>query len=235
MDNKLRFGNFTSSSISALMSLSKDKKDFGKPAITYIKEKLMERKLKRVLNTEMSARPTLWGKVVEQRAFDVLGMEYKLTSKVSYVHPEFNFWVGTPDGLKENTVYDIKCPYTLKSFCEFAECKTIEDVREFHKSGEDYYWQLVSNSILTGMKFAELIVYCPKQSELDEIRKLTENIDDGVQQTKVQWIYFAEDEDLPYIPEDSEYNNIYVIPFEVPESDKILLTDAVKRAGKYLM
>jgi len=42
MDNKLRFGNFTSSSISALMSLSKDKKDFGKPAITYIKEKLMD-------------------------------------------------------------------------------------------------------------------------------------------------------------------------------------------------
>ena len=134
MEHKLRFGNYTSSSISALMTVSKDKKEFGKPAITYIKEKLMERKLKRVLNTEMSARPTLWGKVVEQRAFDVLGMEYKLTSKVSYVHPEFDFWVGTPDGLKENTVYDIKCPYTLKSFCEFAECKTIEDVREFHKS-----------------------------------------------------------------------------------------------------
>ena len=117
---------------------------------------------------------------------------------------------------------------TLKSFCTFYECETIEEVRDKHKDGEDYYWQLVSNSILLNTKYAELIIYVPYYYELVQIRELANNYDGD--QNKVAWINWAGDDDLPYIPEESEYKNLKVIRFEVPESDKKALTERVNAA-----
>lgn len=237
-ENKLRVGRFTSSSIASLMTLAKDKVGFGKPALTYIAEKNMERRLGRSLTVESNAHALTWGKLVERRAFDLLGMEYKLCSADTITHEEFpEIWSGSPDLVKFDeggTVVDIKCPITLKSFCQFADCKTIDEVREEHPDGEDYYWQLISNSILTKSKYAELIVYCPYKSELQEIRDMASNYD-GDNQEKIKWIFFAPDCDLPYLPDNGYYKNLNVIRFEVPEEDKALLTEKVIAAGKLLV
>lgn len=229
--NSIRIGKFTSSSIFALMSNGKAKGTFGKPYYTYVEEKYFEEKLKRKLNNETNARPTSWGKIVEQFAFEQLGTEYNLVSQETIIHPNINRWAGSPDLEKyaENkTVCDIKCPMTLKSFCTFYECNTIDEVRERHPDGEKYYWQLVSNSILTGAKYAELIIFCPFKNQLDEIREMVSNYDGD--QNKIAWISWAEDNDLPYIPEESEYKNVKVIQFEVPELDKQTLTARVNYA-----
>ena len=119
INNVQRVGNFTSSEIVALMSSDKSGKGFGAPALTYISETNMERLLGRSLTDEVSSRPMSWGTLLEERVFDLLGLNYTYSSKVTDVHPEISYWAGSKDGTNEEgekAVIDIKCPITLKSF-----------------------------------------------------------------------------------------------------------------------
>jgi hypothetical protein len=236
--NSCRIGRFTSSKIAALLSVGKDKVSFGKPALTYIEEKNFERKLGRSLSSETSAKPTSWGKLLEKRVLEeLLGTEYRPCSAESIEHPELkNLWAGSPDAEKFDdgkTVVDIKCPFTLKSFCQFATCASIDEVREKHPDGEDYYQQLVSNSTLTSSKYAELIVYCPYKTELAAIRELAANFDGD--QNQFYWIDRSADNELPYLIEGGQFKNLIIFRFEVPQSDKDFLTKKVIAAGNLLV
>ena len=258
--NPSRNGNFTSSGIVALTGIDKremtesellerkkthptskaklieDVNVLPKTASTYIRDKNWERKAKRSLGTGTTGRACWWGKVAELQAFNVLPTDYDLSSNSTESHPSIKFWCGSRDGLKHDegrTVYDIKCPYTLESYFTFADCKTIEEVRLNHKDGEKYYWQLVSNSCISNTKYAELIVYCPYQDELKEIRELASNYVSDL--NKVSWIHFSLDEDLPYLNRDGEYSNLHIIRFEVSQEDKDFLTKRVIQAGKLLV
>lgn len=240
IENQKRNGNFTSSEIFLLLSKKK-----GTPE-NYIDECNMERRLDRSITKDENARPLSWGKLVEQRAFELLGMEYKLSSEETVMHPEINYWSGSPDGNKfdeDKTVFDIKCPTSLKSFCQLVDCvyvkelsgiEAINEVRENHKDGEKFYQQLVSNAILTSSKYAELIIYCPYKSELGTIRDLAQQNDKG-EQGKTSWIYWSFDDELPWIKDEGFYKNLTVIRFEVPIEDKQALTDRVIEAGKKLI
>lgn len=235
MNSALRTGNFTSSEIFNLLKLAKDGKNFGAPALTYIDECNMERRLGRSLNTDVSSRPTSWGKLVERRVFDLLGIDYKLCSQETIQHQEYEFWAGSPDAEKYDdgkTVVDIKCPHTMKAFCELVD-KTMFAIRNGHRAGEKYYWQLVSNAILTGARYAELIVYCPYQKELAEIRDMAANYDGN--QNHVAWVNWAEDDELPYLPNEGYFKNLNICRFEILEEDKILLTEKVVQASRLLV
>jgi hypothetical protein len=240
LTNIERIGCFTSSKIGALAKKDRSGKGFGVPALTYIAETNMERRLGRSLTDESNARPLTWGKLLEVVAFRHLPFEYELCSDKSITHPIYPYWSGTPDGLADNTVIDIKCPITLKSFCQLVDplytaslmgrykLEIINSIRENHPDGEKYYWQLVSNAILTGAQYAELVVFMPYQSELSDIKLM------ALDQDNAMWIANAGENDLPYLIEGNYYKNINVIRFEVPQSDKALLTDCVIEAGKLL-
>lgn len=235
INNAHRIGSFTSSEIHRLMSNGKAKDSFGKPFYTYIEEKNMERRLGRSLTTEVSSRPTSWGNLVELQAFNLLGIDYKISSTETIQHQSIKHWAGSPDCEKFDegkTVVDLKCPMTLKSFCQLVDCKTTDELRENHSDGEKYFWQLVSNAILTGSKYAELIVYVPYQRELDAIRDLANNWEGNP--NKIAWVNWAEDSDLPYLIEGRHYKNLNILRFEVLEADKKALTDRIKEAGKGL-
>lgn len=223
LKNTLRVGNFTSSEIHRLMGTKK-------VAETYIKEKNFERKLGRSLGTESEARPLLWGKTIEHRAFEQLGIDYLLNSQETKQHPVVSFWSGSSDGIKHDegkTVIDIKCPFTLKSFCELVECETIEQLRDNHKDGDKYFWQLVSNAIINECEYAELIVYVPYLSELEEIR--TDAEDNGI-----KFIMYASQEELPYLLDGGHYKNINILRFKVSDQHKIELYNNVVTYGKLL-
>lgn len=227
-NNPLRLKAFTSSQMHRLMGAPKPRK-------TYIEECKYERRLGRSLNNDHSARPTTWGHLVEKRAFDLLGMEYQLNSKDVIVHPEIETWAGTPDGTKNyTTVYDIKCPYTLKSFCELMEVFAADSAEVLKIEYPEHYWQLISNSVLTGCKYAELIVYMPYQSELNEIIDMAGNAPTE-ELYKYKWINFAADGELPYIIEGSYYHNLNILSFEVPESDKEALKAQILESSKELI
>jgi hypothetical protein len=226
----IRNGNFTSSEIVALLG--------AKTAATYVEEKNMERRLGRSIQPEVDARPTGWGKVLEKRAFNVLGIDYQLTSDITLKHPSIDCWLGSPDGFHhaqvpgQKAVIDFKAPWTLKSFCQLVDAWSrngIQGVRNGHKDGEKYFQQLVSNACITGCKYAELIVYMPYQSELEAIRQSVEGNPD------YYWLFFSTNEKLPYLVEGGHYKNINVMRFPVDSNDKLTLHSAVDKYSKELI
>lgn len=242
----LRVGSFTSSEIVALTTNGKEKNSFGKPFYTYIDECNEERRIRRPLEAETNAKALSWGKLVEKKAFELLGLEYQLASDQTIVHPEIDCWAGSPDAFKFDegkTVVDLKCPQTLKSFTTLVKplynnltgLMAMEWIRNNHKDGDKFYFQLISNAILSDSAYAELIVYCPFRSELDSIRELASNIDDPFEQKNYYWIAQATDDELPWIWDDGHYKNINIIRFRVPESDKKFLIERVKLAEKLLI
>jgi hypothetical protein len=246
--NTERIGNFTSSEIVALTKNGKAKDSIGEPAFTYVEECNMERRLGRNLSSEAETRPIIWGKFIEKRVFDLLDFDYIHTSQTTLSHPTIPYWKGSPDFLNNDAVCDAKCPTSLESFCQLVDAYfekdengvyqmvhpalTIEAVRKNHKDGEKFYWQLVSNACIKGLKYAELIVYVPYRSELEIIREMAANYNGD--QNKIAWINWASDDELPYLIEGGHYQNLNIIRFEVPQADKDFLTKRVIELSKFL-
>lgn len=215
------------------MKEGKVKGSFGAPALTYIEEKNMERRLGRPLKGDTNAKECDWGHLCEQFVFDMLGIEYSTVSKQTLVHPEIDYWCGTPDSIcygNYNTVVDIKAPFTLKSFCQLVDgwkSNGIQGIRDNHRDGDRFYWQIVSNAILTGCDEGELIVFCPYKSQLQEL--YSRGID-------LKWLIYTPEDDLPWIPDgNTEYKNINKFRFSIPAPDRTALKNRILEAGEILM
>lgn len=250
-NSKIRNGNFSSSEIVALTTEGKKAGTFGAPALNYIEEKNMERRLGRSVDQESNAKPLVWGKTIEKRVFNILSLDYILTSQETDSHPTIPYWVGSKDGMKFDTgrtVIDIKSPITLKSFCQLVQplydglegMEAMSAIRNGyvdkngvshskHKDGEKFFYQLVSNAIINDCKFAELIIYVPYESEIPEIKLEVDGL------PNCYWIALAADGELPFIKDEGYYKNINIIRFEVSEEDKNFLTEKVLQAGKLLI
>lgn len=226
-----RVGNFSSSQIYRLMSKGRGNwsiKNTGASFESYVKEKAWEIQLGRSLTKDVTARPITWGQLVEQQAFNVLDLKYSLVSKERFQHKKYpDYWTGMPDVLTNEIVGDIKCPYTLESFCGLVE--SLESAEKLKEYSPMYYWQLVSNSILTKRDTAVLIIYCPYQKDLENIRELARN-EYEMSQNKYAWINWAEDIEMPYLLENGKYSDVNMLEFEVSKEDKELLTQRVELA-----
>jgi hypothetical protein len=225
----------------------------GKAAITYLNQCNMERRLGRSLDNELDAKPTNWGRFLEPLLFSLLDEDYTYNSSDTLTHPEFDFWKGTPDGFKKavnKTVVDAKCPFTLESFCKLvaplyngfegmdamdALINGYTDITGLfqapHADAEKYYYQIVSNACIDNCTHGELIVYCPYESELSVIQSMA--VQSG--NPSAYFIANGSKKNLPYIKDDGFYKNINIISFEIPQSDKDLLTETIKKASKYLI
>lgn len=233
--DRIRVGNFTSSNIHRLTKLAKDKVNFGAPALEYIKEVNFERKIQRPLEKETDAKALTWGKCLEKVAFDALGLEYKLHSNTTIQHPTLKSWYGTPDATKgaaktTKAVGDLKCPFTMKSYCNAITSTNVDVFREEHKDGEKYYWQVVSNGILTGSKFGEIIFFMPYARDMDKIKKHSIDMPYTKDKNEYAWIFHTPIEELPYLPDGCGVSNLHKIVFEIPKADIDFLTDRVTRA-----
>ena len=238
--NPIRIGKFTSSEIVALTTNGKKADTMGQPFYTYVKRKKQERKMGCHLSTNDNSKSLTWGKFLEWwlmfKRPDIIGLEYTLTPETTLSHPEHSgVWVGSKDGHNNNTnaVIDIKCPWTREPFADFAECTTIDEVRDNHKAGEQYYWQLVSNAAISGVNKAELIVFMPSEDQLKEIQG-SAIFDDHKFMNDVYFIGSAVDGDLPFVPKTSVYPNLLRFCFDVPQADIDFLTERVKIAGELL-
>jgi hypothetical protein len=102
------------------------------------------------------------------------------------------------------------------------------------RTEKNFYYQLVSNAILTDCNYAELIVYAPYKSELEIIRELARNID-VANPFKFKWISDASDDELPFLIDGGHYKNVNIMRFEVPFLDKQFLTERVLLAKEVLV
>lgn len=241
MLNPIRNGNFTSSEIFRLLKPGRGKQKWSVDVDTYIKECNQERRLGRAIENQVHARPLTWGKCVEKRAFHALGLDYTLCSTTTLQHPTIPWWTGSPDATTKTVVSDLKCPMTLGSFCDMIdpyydekgrlihEGLTIEAVRANHKDGDKFFWQIVSNGVLTGKRIGQLIVYVPYEDELESIKTLADGNPD------YYWIWSADNEDLPYLLKGGHYKNVNIIEFPIMQRDIDLLTSRVLECGEKLI
>ena len=175
---------------------------------------------------------------MEDYAFNKLGADYKRTgTDNAMAHPNYPYWVGSPDGTKYNLLLpevavEVKNPFTMKSFCTFANCTTIEDVRENHKDGEKYYWQAVSSACILGLDKAELVIHCPYEDELLAIRAIAQDCDDIATQ---KWMEYCCPEELPYLNREGVYKALVRFTWDITKEIKDFLTSAVIEAGAKLI
>lgn len=247
--SNIRIGRITSSEISDLMTKSTNPKMPGAPFYSYIQDCIMERFFKQRLDNETDVLALSWGRLCEKVVHNNLPLHYVFHSDQTMVNKDIQDHCGSPDGSKYmrskiQTVTDIKCPLTRKSFYHLiaplytfngikAKRRRIKMngndamryIRDNHKDGDKYYWQLVSNSVITGAKYAELIVFMPYYEELESIRAYNANLDEPN-----YLVFGAKDEKLPFIYRQSGVKNLNIIRFEVPEEDKKFLTERVKLA-----
>lgn len=233
-ENIARIGNFTSSNTHKLMTLAKNGKDFGSPALTYIKEKNYERKLKRSLELEKDSRATLWGKLLELYVQEMLPLEYEPCGHESILHPKIAYWAGSPDN--KNSVHrivgDIKA-YEPKGFCEYVDALS-GGIGVFKKECPKEYYQLVSNACILGYENIEAIAFMPYESEILAIREFAANYD-GDDQYKYRFIAEAPLQELPYLPDGGYYKNLNQFRFQVPAEDKAALQANIIKAGSLLI
>lgn len=232
-----RVARFTSSNISKLMTNGKGHGGMGAAGVTYIAEKRMEKRLGRSLNADRNSKPTSWGLLLEAYVTDVhMKNDHALISRKTLPHPLYHEWAGSPDMMYADIVVDIKCPFTLKSFCEMVD--SFESVEKFKKERPEYYWQLVSNAIITDMPKCEIIVFVPYYKEVASIMGFLHDTDVlntyHLNAVDYQWLDYADTDELPYLIEGGHYQNLNRFEFEVPESDFEALTNRVKLAIELL-
>ena len=253
-ETKNRNGNFSSSSIYKLCSKGRGAltvENVGASFITYVKEKKRETKLKRSISNSVNTRPIIWGKICELYIFakklDTSFSDMNNVGRLTHVnHPR---WTGVPDTFrrKQLVVGDIKSPSSLIKFCDLVEHIEM-GLSAFKASHADYYWQLVSNAILTGVDKAELLFYIPYLSELKEIKEFVTNIQEedlppDLELFQIEWItheinafieFGKKPIQIPYLPNECEYKDFNVFTFNIPQEDKDFLTARVKMAIKEL-
>lgn len=239
---------------------AKEIDNFGAPFKTYVAKKRREKFYKRKGDTRVETFPMQWGKLCELYVHFVslneLGiLDYTYQSDVTSVdggastliHPEIPEWVGTPDedARDEKVVADIKCPQSDSTHYDLIfplynmdQSKTnidgneaIKKIREASTEGEKYYWQLVSNACIMGYNKGELIVFLPKLSTIDSIKRFNDGEDLryplAVPFDKIRW---KEEDEIFHLPDESLIDELNFIRFDIPQEDKDFLTYRVKKA-----
>lgn len=238
--SQIRTGRATSSQIYRIAKNFKNGK-FLKPAMTYIDEVKMERKLNRSLDGGADSMAIRWGNYMEHRLFQKLGLEWSMTSKDTLIHPKEQFapyWAGTPDLKSKSKVGEIKC-YQLKHFCQIVDIFNSDHTQDekielLRESEPEIYWQTVSNAMLLNVSVGEMIVYAPCEAEMDEIRDELGDPELLDQPWKYRFILESENHELAVLPNDCDYDPINSFEFKIPMEDKIHLTKAMIEAIKLI-
>lgn len=245
MNNKNRQGRITSSNAYKLIKPGKNKNDvFSAPALTYIQEKQIERRINSCLDADGAySQAMAWGNFCEMVIYSLLGIEYEISSKETFLHPKHSkIWAGSPD-LKIDGVLigEIKC-YQKKKFALYtdllirplSDTYTLENkLEDFKKEFPAEYWQIVSNASILGVKEGEAITYMPYESEYKEIVDLAENMD-SAELWKYRFITEKPVDQLPFLPNGGYYKNINKFRFKIPAEDFELLEKKVVLAGELI-
>lgn len=224
MLSDLRNGNFTSSQAFRLCGAPA-------PIKTYIAEKNLERKLNASIETDAYSQPMAWGTFLEQRVHEFLGLDYILCSDQTDVHPTIDCWAGSKDFIVTGKkIAELKC-YQVKNFALYTDAILTKNTELIKAEFPKEYWQAVSNAIIAQVPVAELISYCPFESELDEIKQMAI---DYIQPDAWKYRFIYENQSLPCIKDGGFYNNLNTFTFEVPKNDIDFLTERVLEAQKKL-
>lgn len=154
-----RQGKITSSEIYKLLG---DGNPFTKGGMTYIFETIAE-----ILtgdSAEAYSKAMEWGAANEFEAI----LEYQKQSgiEVEYfgvANPKFfaynEYSGGSPDGIANDTLIEVKCPYNSGNHVKFLAVRNGEELK---KASSEYYYQAQMNLMCTGLDKGTFISYDPR-------------------------------------------------------------------------
>lgn len=155
-----RLGKFTSSELHKLMKSGRSKTErFSETAKTYILEKVAE-----VITgapKQATGAALEWGIYQEIYAKEVYENTYGKVEDCGFF--EYNeVFGGSPDGVLEGGIIEIKCPFDTTNHIKNCLAKTPEELKEH---SEEYYFQIQGNLLASGAGFCDFISYDPRCSE----------------------------------------------------------------------
>ena len=167
-----RCGKITSSEVYKIIPEGR-KDTFTQSGKSYIKLKAAE-----YLTQEPNQRPTTyameWGNSHEFEA--ILELQRRIGKEIEYFgngNPYFlegsRFYGGSPDGVLEDYVIEVKCPFNSNEHLEHLLMNTHEDLKDY---APEYYWQIVSNMVLSKKSKAMFVSYDPRFTEEHRIKVL---------------------------------------------------------------
>jgi len=146
-----RCGKITASEVWKLMEKGRNGEYFGKGAKTYIKQKVAEILTLEIVNGGRSNMVAMeWGSAHEFEAVQRFEKEKGLS--VDYyggANPKFfeldEFSGGSPDGLTEDAIIEVKCPFNSGEHISHLELQTDMDLLDY---APEYYWQMQMNMLV---------------------------------------------------------------------------------------
>lgn len=158
-----RVGKFTASEVHKLMAKGRNGEYFGQTAKKYIRNKTAElltcERIQGFSNDAME-----WGNAHEEEA--ATAFENKTGLRFTYhgvAFPKFydhtDFSGGSPDGVGDDFIIEIKCPYNSG---EHLEHLLITNATELKEYAPEYYWQMVMNMLVCGKSHGYFISYDPR-------------------------------------------------------------------------
>jgi hypothetical protein len=169
---KERLGKFTSSEIYKLMSEprtkeAKERGDLSEAAMTYILQKIVEEVGGFIPEGDSNA--TIYG--TEQEDTAAYWYEQKtgcIVEKVGFIAYS-DFYGGSPDRKAYDRedglmgVVEIKCPYNSTN--HLWHCM-IKDHKYFKGNHKEYWWQCISQILVTGSEFCDFVSFDPRIDNL---------------------------------------------------------------------
>lgn len=163
-----RLGKFTSSGIAALMSdpkskAAKDAGELSESAMSYVLEKIGEIVSGQPASSFVNTA-TAWGDEHEPAARKWYAKLIAPIEEAGFItYPFLPYYGGSPDGLVAIDGVpggvEIKCPYVSANHLQHC---LITDVAYFKQYFKEYYWQCVSNMVVTGSEFWDFVSFDPR-------------------------------------------------------------------------
>lgn len=161
--NADRWGRFTASTMSDLMTEPRSKADreagkFGATAMSLIRQKAVERVEKRAMHVHADFSMKR-GTLLEHPMIELLSEYWEPLDGCSW-HAFGTNMGATPDALRRiGAPVDTKCPQSEVALYEFGEQVKDGDFESLMSWNKKYAWQIATQALVTGATQASL-VYC---------------------------------------------------------------------------
>ena len=242
--SEIRNGRFTSSEVYKLIKKGRGSAEFSAPALTYIEEKAIERRLKSGLDSSSYSRPMAWGNFMEAVALERLNLEelgYVLKSDETQTHPDIELgenWCGTSDyefydaSGEMQFISELKC-YQKKKFAQYTDVILKQDVELLKEKFPQEYWQAVSNGIINEVDEVEVVSFMPMDKDFAYIQDKASNYE-GADAWKYRYIYEEEMRNLPFLNSEGDYKSLNRFRFKIPKEDSAYLESRIELASSLL-
>lgn len=221
----MRHAMFTSSEIWTLTTSGKQAGTLGQKAITYIKKRINQARWGKSFISGGSMA-TKWGNFFEPYAIARYVQETGI-HVISYSDHKKDFKVGplpnhggTPDftTFDETVVGSVKCPQE-DAFIDLFDLIKSKDIERFKEDHKEYYWQLISDLIVTGARYCVFVIYMPYEDEVADL----------LSDSELYWLT-----EPACVKRGTEFTDLAYWQFQPPIEDVEFLTSRIEMASDLL-